>query len=89
VGDQPAGTQLVAQFKGRSQPQSRAGRQIQGNAIVIEGKEQVKEDLLAYFAKAPQYARYFNVKIDPNSQPNPADCERAAGQRVMVRISIE
>jgi deazaflavin-dependent oxidoreductase (nitroreductase family) len=57
-----------------------------GQAIVEESA--VAESLAAYLHIAPQYAKYFKVALDAVGQPVPADCARAARERVMVRIDL-
>jgi hypothetical protein len=44
--------------------------------------------LLAYLRKVPDYARYFQVSLDPDGQPNVEDVARAAQNRVMIEIRL-
>jgi hypothetical protein len=64
------------------------GRTLQARGEVIEDEKEVSERLADYFRKAPQIAKYFQVSMDPSGQPVQADCDRAARERVMVKIVL-
>lgn len=65
-----------------------AGRDLKGRGEAIVEPRAVAGGLAAYFQKAPGYARYFNVAFDESGRPDPDDCARAAGERVLVRIDL-
>ena len=44
---------------------------------------------MTYLQKVPQYAKYFQVKLDPDGMPNAADIPQAARERVIIRIHLE
>ena len=65
-----------------------AGKEGTGCGHVIEDERAVAQSLFDYYKKVPQYARYVDIGLDPENQPLPADCERAAQKMVMVRIDM-
>jgi deazaflavin-dependent oxidoreductase (nitroreductase family) len=65
-----------------------AGREYKGRGEAIVDEKTVAESLVAYFRKAPQYAKYFKVSLDPSGRPDPIDCMRAAQERVMIKIEL-
>ena len=65
-----------------------AGRDLTASGEAIVAEKDVAESLDAYFQKAPQYAKYFKVGLDPNGQPAASDLRRAAREHVVVRIDL-
>jgi deazaflavin-dependent oxidoreductase (nitroreductase family) len=65
-----------------------AGKDARGIGEAVEDAQAVREGLLVYLRKVPQYARYFGVTLGPDGQPNPEDIARAADSRVMVRVQL-
>jgi deazaflavin-dependent oxidoreductase (nitroreductase family) len=65
------------------------GQDLQATGEVVEDDAGVAARLMAHLKQAPSYARYLQVALDPNGQPNPEDVARAAKDRVMVRIQLE
>jgi deazaflavin-dependent oxidoreductase (nitroreductase family) len=66
-----------------------AGQDHQGIAQVVEDDEGVAAHLLAYLHKAPHIAKYLQVRLDPDGQPNREEVARAARERVMVRVQLD
>jgi deazaflavin-dependent oxidoreductase (nitroreductase family) len=64
------------------------GKDLKGVADVVEDDEAVTSHLSAYLHKAPRVARYFNVRIDPDGQPNPDEVAEAAKERVIVHTKL-
>jgi deazaflavin-dependent oxidoreductase (nitroreductase family) len=64
------------------------GRDLKGIAEAVTDDEAVREGLLAYLRKVPDYAQYFQVSLDPDGQPNDEDVARAAQNRVMIEIRL-
>lgn len=64
------------------------GQDLAATGHVIEDDAGVTEALVAYLQRMPRYARYFQVALDPDGQPNPEDVARAARDRVMVRVTL-
>lgn len=65
-----------------------AGKEWRAHGEAIADEKAVAENLAAYFRIAPQFAKYFHVALDSTGVPARADCERAAQDRVMVRIDL-
>jgi len=55
---------------------------------VIEAKDAVTGQLVEYYTKVPQYARYSGIALDAAGKPSLSDCERAAEKMVIVRIEL-
>jgi len=64
------------------------GKDFETHGEVIEDNEKVKEQLMRYLQKAPQYARYLKVNLDPDGHPNPEDVTEAARDRVMILFRL-
>lgn len=63
-----------------------AGQTIRVHGEVIESMDEVTEGLRRYFQQNPQLARYFNVRLDPDQNPIETDLQRAATERVVIRL---
>ena len=61
-----------------------AGKEICAHASVIEDREQVRSALAEYLRRAPERARYFGVKLDPNGNPMSEDLYQLAKDKVVV-----
>jgi deazaflavin-dependent oxidoreductase (nitroreductase family) len=65
------------------------GRDLQGVAEpVAEDKAAVAAGLGAHLRKVPSDAKYYNVNIDPQGNPNVEDLVKAAQTAVMIRIRL-
>lgn len=53
---------------------------------IIEDPGAVREELQRYFQKYPDYAKYFNVKTTPEGKLDPNDVQRAAEERLIIRL---
>jgi len=63
------------------------GMELEGVGEVFEDGPGVAAGLTRILERAPRYARYFDVKLTAEGRPDPADVQRAAGDRVVIRIS--
>lgn len=66
-----------------------SGKEHLVHARVIESGDEVADGLNEYLARHPGYAKYFKVRLTPDSQPVREDLERAAANRVLVRLQLE
>ncbi len=64
-----------------------AGKSLSVTGRVINKPEKVAGGLASYFRQYPTYAKYFRVRIEAGGEPNRADLEAAASERVLVRLS--
>ena len=64
------------------------GRELKATAEVIEDGSAVATSLMALLKGAPGYARYLQVKSDPDGQPDFTDVCRAAQARVIVHTRL-
>ena len=65
------------------------GQKLKGIGEAITSERDVVKHLQDYLRKVPKHAKYFNVTLDPDGNPNLADVARAAQDRVGVRIQLE
>jgi len=63
-------------------------RNILAEGIVIEECGGVMENLKRFFQIGPQFANYFNVRLDANGKPDEKDISRLAQERVMIKICL-
>jgi deazaflavin-dependent oxidoreductase (nitroreductase family) len=64
------------------------GKQIQASAEAYSDPANVTRYLQAYLDQVPQQARYFNVTLDGQGRPIPAQVTQAARERVIVRVLL-
>ena len=65
------------------------GRDYRARAEAFESQEQVARGLLEFIQKNPKYAGYFQLTINENGQPNPAEAfDRAAG-KVLIKTRVQ
>ena len=64
------------------------GKEVRGWGRAIEEKPEVEAALSNYLQRLPKSAKYFDVTLDENGYPNPAEISRAAQDRVMVEITV-
>lgn len=63
------------------------GKEVQGLAEVIaEDKQAVADALASHLRKSPFDARFYDVTIDADGTPDPADVAQAAQTAVMIRV---
>ncbi len=75
-------------LRGGRQAQLRvSGRQYTVRGEVLEDRGAVIDGLTRYFTQNPGYARYFGVRLAPDGKPVSEDLDRAADERVMIRLS--
>lgn len=65
------------------------GQEISGMANVSEEPEAVAAGLTTYLQRSPHLAKYFDVDLDPDGQPNAGDVARAAASEVLIRIQVD
>ncbi len=61
------------------------GKDLKARAEAIENEATVAEGLKLFLQLVPGWARYYQVKLDPDGRPNMADLADAAKIRVIVR----
>jgi deazaflavin-dependent oxidoreductase (nitroreductase family) len=65
------------------------GRDVQGLAEPFaEDKQEIAEALAAHLRKSPFDARYYDVAIDDNGNPNLEEVERAVQSVTMIRVRL-
>jgi hypothetical protein len=65
------------------------GRDVQGQAEPIaDNKGEIADALAAHLRKSPFDARYYDVTIDDNGNPNLADLEQAVQSVTMIRVQL-
>ncbi|MCX6025269.1 MAG: nitroreductase/quinone reductase family protein [Chloroflexi bacterium] len=63
-----------------------SGRNLQVRGEVVENAERVGEALARYFVVRPGYAKYFNVRLQPDGTPAADDLRAAAAGRVVIQL---
>lgn len=65
------------------------GTEQQGHAEAISGEPKRTADALtAFLTRLPRDAAYYDIALDSNRMPDPADVERAAQDAVLVEITL-
>lgn len=64
------------------------GKKYEGWAETIEQPPQVEKHLATIFRLAPDYAKYFDVEIIGNGQPDPVQLNKAASDRIGVLVKL-
>jgi len=62
------------------------GRTFTVHGEIIEDPGEVREELRLYFKRYPANARYFNVHLTPEGEFAPDDLQRAADERLVIRL---
>ena len=65
------------------------GRELKGHGDAMVDQPSVAAGLATYLRLKPQLAKYYHVGLDATGQPVPADCERAALERVAICIDLQ
>jgi len=65
------------------------GQDFEGIGETITSKTYVMKHLQDYLQKVPKHAKYFNVDLDPDGNPNLEDIARAAEDRVGIQIQLK
>ena len=63
-----------------------SGQQYTVRGEVLEDRSAVVAELAQYFEQNPGYAKYFDVRLAPDGEPLNEDLDRAADERVMIRL---
>ena len=75
-------------LRGNTQAQLRVkGKTFQVRGDVIEDPSAVREELRQYFRQHPGNAKYFNVRLTPEGEPDPEGLQHAAEERLLIRLS--
>jgi len=61
------------------------GKDLKSQAEAIEDEPKVAEELGRFLQHVPSWAKYYQVKLDPDGKPNAADVAEAAKTRVIIR----
>ncbi len=64
-----------------------SGRRYTVRGEVLEDHGAVVAGLAQYFRQNPGYAKYFGVRLTPDGQLSGEDLDRAADERVIIRLS--
>ena len=65
------------------------GEETRGYAEAIRGEpKRIADALEAFLARLPRDAAYYDIALDSNRKPDPADLERAAQDMVLVEIAL-
>ena len=62
------------------------GKLIPLRGEVVEAPAEVAAGLADYFAQYPGYAKYFDVRLDPDGKSDPQELERVARERVIIKL---
>jgi len=63
-----------------------AGRTFSVRGEVIDEPGAVRDELQRYFQRYPGDAKYFNVHLNPEGKPDPAELEHAAEEKLIIRL---
>ena len=63
-----------------------SGKTFSVRGEIIEDPSLVMDELRRYFQKYPEYAKYFNIHLTPEGELDPGDLQRAAGERLIIRL---
>ena len=64
------------------------GKAMNGTAEVFEEGEAAAQELSAYLSAFPQYAKYFNIRVEDDNTFNQSDLLKAAEERVVIKIKV-
>ncbi len=64
------------------------GKDVKGQGEVIEDEQAVVDSFRNFFQLAPRSARYFNIRLDPQGEPEIEDIARLSRERVMVKVLL-
>ena len=64
------------------------GAEVRADAIAIEERGQVEEELSIFLKAAPKRAKYFSVRMSPSGVPEEEDVERLAKEKVVVKMEL-
>ena len=65
------------------------GRDLTAAGIVMEECASVLQNLSRYFHLRPKIAKYFDVRLDVNGNPDERDMSRVARERVLIKIGLD
>jgi deazaflavin-dependent oxidoreductase (nitroreductase family) len=64
------------------------GKDVQGTGDVVEDPQSVVACLAKVLQRAPRYARFYHVTLDPKGQPTAEDASRFGQERVVIQIRL-
>ncbi len=64
------------------------GKDLNAQAEAIEDDPKVAEGLRLFLELVPGWAKYYQVKLNPDGKPNAADVVEAAKTRVVIRTQL-
>ena len=64
------------------------GKDLNARAEALEADGKVAEGLGQFLHLVPGWAKYYQVKLDPDGRPNAADVAEAAKTRVVIRTQL-
>jgi hypothetical protein len=62
------------------------GQRLSGWGVAFDEKAEVEGGLMTYLQAAPNFAKYFEVRLDEEGHPNREDIAQAAYPRVLVKL---
>ncbi len=62
------------------------GKLLSVHGEVVEAPVEVATGLLEIFAHYHGYAKFFNIKSNPDGKPNSRELERAASEHVLIKL---
>ena len=65
------------------------GKQVKVHGDIIETTTDVAVGLVEYFRQYPSYAKYFDIHISADGQPDPRELERVANDRIIIHLHPE
>jgi deazaflavin-dependent oxidoreductase (nitroreductase family) len=71
---------------GRTAHLRHVGKLLPVRGEVVEAPAEVAAGLADYFAQYPGYAKFFNVRLDPDGKPDPQELESVARERVIIKL---
>ena len=64
-----------------------AGKTFPVRGEIIEDPVAVQEELRQYFKRHPGNAKYFNIRLSPEGEPDLEGLQRAAKERLIIRLN--
>jgi hypothetical protein len=64
-----------------------SGKTFTVHGDIIDSVDEVCEELQRYFQRYPGNAKYFNIRSAPDGTLDPVDMQRAAEERLIIRLS--
>jgi deazaflavin-dependent oxidoreductase (nitroreductase family) len=65
------------------------GRQLPAHAQVYEGQADVAQGFDEFLSQSPEMAKYFQVELDENGQPDRGDITRSVPGKVFIKTRLD